>query len=340
MKATVIGKAGAAGNQLSEKNKRKMVDRIGALRDGLRDIAATEDAEARARMLEFLINDDANAPAFEPKARGDALPIFYDEPPSRTMLDAAADIGSCIAECDFCGRKYAYLARSGWDWDEGEREEWAKRIEAGEVIAAQGWLSEAHIDGHAFVEDCPCNALRRYELWMLNTRYLISSFFAGHKRALEGRIITLEAEEQKLLEVSGVVVSSVNDILRLELDAEKLEARIKLREEQLRDKPLDPKSKSGSIYVQHITGYDRGDTYAARAKQLTEWGFIRLRSEKKPDKNEGGKLKYWEIWWLSCWRASGDIAGMTLEQIKSHVLQHSHAGEIEISREHWGLSFD
>ncbi len=97
-----------------------------------------------------------------------------------------------------------------------------------------------------------------------------------------------------------------------------------------------------SIYVQHLGGYGvPQDILEARTRLMIEAGFLLLKSDPIPDPHDGGKLKHWAVWYLpGDWAAKGPITGKTVDQIREWVSLRIQPGEIEIAREHWGLSID
>lgn len=90
-----------------------------------------------------------------------------------------------------------------------------------------------------------------------------------------------------------------------------------------------------SIYIQSITGYDGPSVYEKRAAKLTEFGFVRLRSEPGEDG------KHWEIWYLyGAVAAKGPLKGKSHDEILKAVMQSVGPGTIEVTNQCFGLSID
>ena len=106
-----------------------------------------------------------------------------EKKPSRMFLRSLSGGGSSSMYCN-CGRThYAPNNLSNSD-DENDYQdmldsalEEQKKDPNGVVIDYENDFIRGHdIDGKTFVEDCPCNGLRRYEEWIWNNRQIFRDY--------------------------------------------------------------------------------------------------------------------------------------------------------------------
>ena len=90
---------------------------------------------------------------------------------------------------------------------------------------------------------------------------------------------------------------------------------------------------SPSVYVQSIGGYTGGRE--KKAQRMIVAGFSVLRSKRGLD----GEC--WEVWYLpGAWAAKGEIDGKDIKGILKWLRYKIKPGNIELSGESWGLSYE
>lgn len=96
--------------------------------------------------------------------------IFLEKPPTDMFQNCITDGGTPVATCGFCGR--THFALDGY-FDEGELEdllqkqkdepEWYLSFDCGSIPIGE-------LAGTIALYGCPCNALRRYENFIITER--------------------------------------------------------------------------------------------------------------------------------------------------------------------------
>lgn len=259
--------------------------------------------------------------------------------PSEEFERAITISGGCVVTCEFCQRTY-FEPGGGWDWEKGELESLRANAEKepDKFIECDYSICDGPLDGKTYVVGCKCQAAGVYERWIWSHRHIFERYFAAmlkkRKILLDKAMEVEQAEIDNAMRGFGIIVESITEEYEAKYSIEASANRRKAREDYTKKHPPD-ESHSGAIYVRHLSGYDREDTYETKAAKLTALGFIRLRSE--PNADDGGK--YWETWWVSPWMLEGELQGLTLEDAKRWALKQGF-GNVDIVRESWGLSAD
>lgn len=117
--------------------------------------------------------------------------LISDKKPSKMFLRSLKGGGSHDAYCS-CGRQhYCPDSNSLYDGDGGDDEgdriqylanalqEKEKDPEGVVIHYDEDFVATKDIDGKTFVEECPCNDLRRYEEWVWNNRDIIREYLCS-----------------------------------------------------------------------------------------------------------------------------------------------------------------
>ncbi len=108
-----------------------------------------------------------------------------DKKPSRMFLSTLNGCGSHNIYCD-CGRDHYCPDSDSLSYEDGDdfREQYLADILARQVKNPEGivihydvdCVTSKEFDNKVFVEECPCNGLRRYEDWIWSNRDILRDY--------------------------------------------------------------------------------------------------------------------------------------------------------------------
>jgi hypothetical protein len=111
-----------------------------------------------------------------PEQNSGEYSIFHEEKPSELLENLIMHSGSCVIDCEHCGR--THYDGSGEYMDEGELEDLQQKHRANleGYCSRDGQPRWGHLDGKQAVIGCPCNIIAVYEDLFWSHRDLICRY--------------------------------------------------------------------------------------------------------------------------------------------------------------------
>lgn len=110
-------------------------------------------------------------------------PVFCQEEASRLFFEAFVVLGTCIADCQACGRGHI-SSESGIDWEENERENFfaKQKDDPDGFINHDDSVHLFNWEGKQIIVECPCNYAGFLENWLWFRRNSIMGYFTARAR--------------------------------------------------------------------------------------------------------------------------------------------------------------